>query len=126
MLTIRSPAVRAAFAGGVVRVRSIKPAAEYRDYDPPLEQASRQEPFAFFAEVLSKNLPITSFIDSDFLVINERLARHYGIPGVEGPEFRRVAIGPEHHRGRWEWPVDDWPTARERSPCAAGRGYCAN
>jgi mono/diheme cytochrome c family protein len=90
------------FAGQWLSVRdygSIKPAAEYRDYDPPLEQASQQEPFAFFAEVLHKNLPITSFIDSDFLVINERLARHYGIAGVTGAEFRRVSIRPEDHRG---------------------------
>ena len=65
----------------------------------PLEQASKQEPYAFFAEVLTKNLPITSFLDSDFVVVNERLAKHYGIEGVEGPEFRRVAIRPEHHRG---------------------------
>ena len=90
------------FAGQWLSVRdygSIKPAAEYRDYDPPLELASQQEPFEFFAEVLNNNLPITSFLDSDFLVINERLARHYGIAGVKGPEFRRVSIRPEHHRG---------------------------
>ncbi len=49
--------------------------------------------------MLAKNLPITAFIDSDFLVVNDRLARHYGIAGVEGPEFRRVAIQPQHHRG---------------------------
>lgn len=90
------------FAGQWLSVRdygSIKPAAEYRDYDAPLEQASQQEPFEFFAEVLSKDLSIKSFIDSDFVVINERLARHYGIVGVKGKEFRRVSIGPEHHRG---------------------------
>jgi mono/diheme cytochrome c family protein len=90
------------FGGQWLSVRdygSIKPAAEYRDYDRPLEVASQEEPFAFFAEVLSQNLPITTFLESDFLVINERLARHYGIAGVKGPEFRRVAIGPEHHRG---------------------------
>lgn len=90
------------FAGQWLSVRnygSIKPAAEYKDYDAPLEQASQQEPFAFFGEILSKNLPITSFLDSDFVIINERLARHYGITGVKGTEFRRVAIGPEHHRG---------------------------
>ncbi len=90
------------FAGQWLSVRdfgSIQPAAEYKDYDKLLEQASRQEPYAFFAEVLGKNLPITSFLDSDFLVINERLAKHYGIEGVSGPEFRRVAIRPEHHRG---------------------------
>src|SRR5262249_18207273 len=53
----------------------------------------------FFAEALASNLPITSFLDSDFLVVNERLAKHYGIAGVEGVEFRRVSIAPEHHRG---------------------------
>ncbi|HZK80854.1 MAG TPA: DUF1592 domain-containing protein, partial [Humisphaera sp.] len=90
------------FAGQWLSVRdfgSVQPAAEYRDYDRPLERASKQEPYAFFAEVLAKNLPITSFIDSDFVVVNERLAKHYGIEGVTGAEFRRVAIRPENHRG---------------------------
>ncbi|MEQ8789138.1 MAG: DUF1592 domain-containing protein [Pirellulaceae bacterium] len=90
------------FAGQWLSVReygSVQPAAEYRDYDRLLEESSKEEPFAFFAEVLDENLPITSLLDSDFLVVNERLARHYGIAGVEGPEFRRVAIRPEHHRG---------------------------
>jgi len=90
------------FAGQWLSVRdygAVQPAADYKNYDSALEQASKQEPFAFFAEVLAKNLPITNFIDSDFLVINERLATHYGIAGVKGPEFRRVAIGPQHHRG---------------------------
>lgn len=90
------------FAGQWLSVReygSVQPAAEYRDYDPPLEQASKQEPLAFFAEVLKHNLPITSFIDSEFLVVNERLAQHYGIEGVTGPEFRRVAIESKQHRG---------------------------
>lgn len=90
------------FGGQWLSVRdygSVQPAAEYRDYDKPLEQSAKQEPLAFFAEVLHQNSPITSFLDSDFLVINERLAKHYGIEGVEGDEFRRVAIKPEHHRG---------------------------
>src|SRR5262249_51767385 len=90
------------FAGQWLSVRefgAIQPAAEYKDYDKPLENASKHEPFAFFAEVLGQNLPITSFINSDFVVVNERLAKHYGIAGVTGPEFRRVAIRPEHHRG---------------------------
>lgn len=90
------------FAGQWLSVRdfgSVQPAAEYKDYDKPLEQASKQEPFAFFAEVLARDLAVTSFIDSDFVVVNERLAKHYGIEGVQGPEFRRVALRPEHHRG---------------------------
>jgi len=90
------------FGGQWLSVRdygSIQPAADYTEYDKPLERAAKQEPLAFFTEVLSKNLPITSFLDSDFLVINERLAKHYGIDGVRGPEFRRVSIQPEQHRG---------------------------
>jgi hypothetical protein len=90
------------FAGQWLSVRdygSVQPAAEYRNYDKFLEQAMKEEPYAFFAEVLGKNLPITSFIDSDFAVVNERLAKHYGIEGVKGAEFRRVPLRLEHHRG---------------------------
>jgi len=78
---------------------SVEPSNQYKDYDAALEEASKKEALAFFAEVLASDLPITNFLDSDFLVINERLAKHYGIEGVTGPEFRRVAITPEQHRG---------------------------
>ena len=90
------------FGGQWLAVReydSVQPAAEYKDYDNLLKQAAKDEPYAFFGEVLTKNLSITSFLDSDFVMVNERLAKHYGITGVKGPEFRRVAIRPEHHRG---------------------------
>lgn len=90
------------FGGQWLSVRdygSIQPGKDYPDYDKPLERAAQQEPLAFFTEVLAKDLPVTSFLDSDFLVVNERLAKHYGIEGVIGPEFRRVALKPEQHRG---------------------------
>ncbi|MBL6706635.1 MAG: DUF1592 domain-containing protein, partial [Planctomycetaceae bacterium] len=91
------------FAGQWLEVRefgSVMPAAEYRDsYDADLEESSRLEAYAFFREVLSRNLPVTSFLDSSFVMINERLARHYGIEGVEGSEIRRVEVAPDHHRG---------------------------
>lgn len=90
------------FVGQWLSVRefgSIQPAADYKNWDKALEQASKEEPYAFFTEVLNNNLPITSFLGSDFVVVNERLARHYGIDGVDGSHFRRVAIRPEHHRG---------------------------
>ena len=64
------------FAGQWLNVRefgSIMPAAEYRDnYDENLEQSSRLEAYAFFREVLSKDLPVTNFLDSDFVMLNER------------------------------------------------------
>jgi hypothetical protein len=72
---------------------------QYRSYDDDLRDSSRQEPYEFFKEVLSKDLSILNFIDSDFLMINSRLATHYRIEGVAGSEFRRVAIRPEQHRG---------------------------
>lgn len=71
----------------------------YRSYDEKLAEAFVREPIAFLREVLAKNLPLTSFLDSDFVVVNERLARHYEIPGVEGEEFRRVPVPDGSPRG---------------------------
>ncbi len=91
------------FAGQWLSVRefgSVMPAENlYKEYDKELEEASKQEALAFFDEILRNDLPITNFLDSDFVMINERLARHYEIDGVEGETFRRVALQPEHHRG---------------------------
>jgi hypothetical protein len=71
----------------------------YRDYDDALRDSSRREPLEFCHEVLAQDLPITDFLESDFLVVNERLARHYGIEGVEGDEFRRVPAPADDRRG---------------------------
>jgi len=67
--------------------------------DEALREAMKQEPVAFFREVLRSNGNIMDFIQSDYLVINERLARHYGISGVFGPDFRKVPIAATTHRG---------------------------
>jgi hypothetical protein len=58
-----------------------------------------KETLLFFDEVLQNDLPITNFISSDFSFLNERLARHYGIPGVSGMDMRKIALPPESHRG---------------------------
>jgi hypothetical protein len=71
----------------------------YRHYDDPLRDSSRQEPLEFFSEVLRRNLPLTTFLDSDFLVVNERLAKHYGLAGVEGDHFRPVPAPKDGRRG---------------------------
>jgi hypothetical protein len=68
-------------------------------YDNDLRDSSRREPYEFFKQVLDKNLSIINFVDSDFLMVDERLAKHYGVSGVFGSEFRKVAIRPEQHRG---------------------------
>ncbi len=90
------------FAGQWLHVRdypSVQPANDYRDYDAELKLASLEEPYAFFDEVLREDLSILNFLDSDFAMLNERLAKHYQIDGVSGAEFQRVALTPQHHRG---------------------------
>lgn len=65
----------------------------------PLREAMQEEPIAFFEEVLNHNHSIMDFIHSDYAVVNERLAAHYGIPKVYGPHFRNVPITPQMNRG---------------------------
>ena len=64
----------------------------YPEYDPLLEQLMQKESEAFFQRVLSKNLPVSNFLDSKFVMINDRLASHYGIEGVKGDHFRPVRL----------------------------------
>jgi len=67
--------------------------------DDALREAMRQEPVAFFKEVLRSNRSVMDFLHCDYVVVNERLAQHYGIPGVFGPHFRKVPVATETHRG---------------------------
>ncbi len=71
----------------------------YPEYDDNLEQSMIAETTSFFAEVLQSELSIDEFLDSDWTMLNERLAVHYEIPGIRGDHMRRVALRPEHHRG---------------------------
>lgn len=67
--------------------------------DDSLREAMRYEPVAFFAEVLRGNRSVMDFLHSDYVVVNERLAQHYGIPGVYGPHFREAPLAPQTPRG---------------------------
>lgn len=73
----------------------------YNDYelDDPLKQAALEETRLFVAELLRADLPAGTLIDSDFTFANERLAAHYGIPGVTGAALRRVALPAGSVRG---------------------------
>jgi hypothetical protein len=71
----------------------------YPEWDDECEAAVKREPLAFFAEILRHDLSALNFLDSDFAMLNERLARHYGIAGVKGNEFRRVNLPADSHRG---------------------------
>jgi hypothetical protein len=71
----------------------------YPDYDENLEQSMVAETLGFFKEVLKRNGSLREFLDSDWSMINERLAMHYGIEGVRGDQLQRVVLKPEDHRG---------------------------
>lgn len=67
--------------------------------DDALRDAMRQEPIAYFEELLRSNGSVMDFLQSDYAVVNERLAQHYGIGGVFGPDFRKVAAPAQTQRG---------------------------
>jgi mono/diheme cytochrome c family protein len=71
----------------------------YPEYDDILKTASVKETALFFDEVLKNDLSLTNFVSSDFTFVNARLAKHYGIPGIEGTEMRKVTLPPEINRG---------------------------
>ena len=91
------------FAGQWLRLRNIDaviPSANlFRDFDDNLRQAFRQETELFFDSVLREDRSVRTFIKSDYTFLNERLAKHYGIPDVYGSRFRRVTLAPESKRG---------------------------
>jgi mono/diheme cytochrome c family protein len=73
----------------------------YPDYylDEALVEASLAESRLFFTELLQKNLPARNVIHSDFTYLNERLAEHYDVPGVQGAAMRRVTLPADSVRG---------------------------
>jgi hypothetical protein len=71
----------------------------YPEFDHLLKVSMIREAELFFEEVLKHDLSLTHFVASDFTMLNGRLAKHYGIPGVEGWEFHKTTLPPESHRG---------------------------
>ena len=71
----------------------------YSEFDHMLKVSMIRETELFFAEVLKDDLSLTNFVVSDFTMLNARLAKHYGIPGVDGFAFRKVTLPPGSRRG---------------------------
>ncbi len=91
------------FCGQWLNLRAIEATTPdrhlYPEFDDLLQQAMVRETESFFEEVLRHNLGVATLLDSDFAMLNRRLAEHYGIPGVSGEEFRRVPLPADSHRG---------------------------
>jgi hypothetical protein len=71
----------------------------YPEFDETLQLSMLAETKAFLGKLIQENLPAANIIDSDFAMLNERLAKHYGIPGIDSHDVRAVSLAPEQHRG---------------------------
>ncbi len=71
----------------------------YPDFDDNLVEAFRQETTLFLASTLGADRSVLDLLDADYTFVNERLARHYGIPGIYGTRFRRVTLPDRGQRG---------------------------
>jgi hypothetical protein len=91
------------FAGQWLEIRSldaVKPdKGKFPEWGPELKEAMRTETRMFFEAVMRDNRPVSDFIDGKYTFLNDALARHYGIEGVTGPEFRRVELSTDQRSG---------------------------
>jgi uncharacterized protein DUF1592/uncharacterized protein DUF1588/uncharacterized protein DUF1587/uncharacterized protein DUF1585/uncharacterized protein DUF1595 len=71
----------------------------FPDFDDNLRQAFQRETELLFDSVIREDRSVLDLLDSDYTFVNERLARHYGIPNIYGPDFRRVPVPNDARRG---------------------------
>jgi hypothetical protein len=82
-------------------LRTIEPAINmFPDFDDNLRAAMQREVELFFESVVREDRSVLDLLDADYTFVNERLAKHYGIPNIYGPHFRRVTLGEQFHMRR--------------------------
>lgn len=95
----RAQALVRNFTGQWLNVRGIaasEPVVDlFPDFDSTLREAFRREVELFFTSIIQEDRSIHDLLTADYTFVNERLARHYGIRGVYGPQFRRITLGPD-------------------------------
>jgi hypothetical protein len=99
----RSEALVTNFAGQWLHLRnleSVNPDGRlYPDFDDNLRQAFRRETEMFLESIVREDGTVLDLLQADYTFLNERLARHYGIPHVYGTRFRRVSLDEDSQRG---------------------------
>ena len=71
----------------------------FPDFDDNLRQAFQREAELFFESIIREDRSVLDLMTADYTFVNERLARHYGIPNVFGSDFRRVSLADQTRRG---------------------------
>ena len=98
----RAEALATRFAAQWLRLQDLDEVSPdpilYPYYDRTLAQALQKETELFVASLVRDDRSVLELLTADYSFVNERVARHYGIPGVTGPQFRRVTL-PEPRRG---------------------------
>ena len=91
------------FAGQWLNLRNLDDVTpdpkQFGKFDARLREDMKRETMLFFNHVLKEDRSILEFVDGQYTFVNERLAKHYGIEGVEGDDFRQVALPPERRVG---------------------------
>ena len=99
----RSRSLVSNFAGQWLHLRNLESTTPdlrlFPDFDDNLRQAFRQETELFFESVLREDRSVLDLLKADYTYLNERLAKHYGIPHVYGSRFRRISLGENSIRG---------------------------
>jgi hypothetical protein len=99
----RSQALVTNFTGQWLQLRNLSAArpdwALFPNFDDGVRLAFRRETELFFESILRENRGAPELLTADYTFVNERLARHYGLPHVSGDRFRRVALTDPHRRG---------------------------
>ena len=95
----KSSALITNFTGQWLSVRSLKtyePVVNlFPDYDDNLRAAYQREVELFFGSIVQEDRSVLDLLDANYTFVNERLAKHYGIPNIYGPQFRRITLPPE-------------------------------
>jgi uncharacterized protein DUF1592/uncharacterized protein DUF1588/uncharacterized protein DUF1587/uncharacterized protein DUF1585/uncharacterized protein DUF1595/cytochrome c len=99
----RSSAIVDNFAGQWLQLRNVRSVLpnsdEFPDFDDNLRQAFRRETELLFESIIREDRNVLDLLRADYTFVNERLARHYGIPDVYGSRFRRVPVTDETRKG---------------------------
>jgi mono/diheme cytochrome c family protein len=98
----RSVAMTQSFASFYLWIRNVADTQMdvdlYPNYDGTLRQAMARETELFFDSIRVDDKSVLQLLDADYTFLNERLAKHYGISGVSGPDFRRVSLSADSPR----------------------------
>ena len=100
----RSDALVGNFVGQWLQLRNLESKVKpdilaFPDFDDNVREAFRRETEMLFAYIMRENRSALELLNADYTFVNERLARHYGIPGVYGSRFRKVPVTDPNRRG---------------------------